>query len=72
MGIYGQPRCSMGALASVYPDSSEEKLPQLMYDKLYEELDGLSLTQYNHKFQSGEMVARLYERVARKLQTNEG
>lgn len=68
MGQHGQPRCSMGALASAYPQQRWDKyLASLMYQTLYEELDGLSLTQYNYKFKNGEKVAQLYERVAEKL-----
>jgi hypothetical protein len=65
MGQKGQPRCSMGALASSYSSSKWEKdLSSLMYQKLYEELDGQSLTAFNHRYRSGEAVAGLFERVA--------
>lgn len=68
MGIDGEPRCSMGALASAHPAKKwDENLARLMYDSLYEELKGLSLTRFNYKFESGEKVASLYERTARKL-----
>ena|SRR5581483_9878999 len=68
MGEYGQPRCSMGALASANPEVVWDKdTSKLMYDVLYEMLEGMSLTQYNSKFQSGEKVAKLFERTARKL-----
>ena len=68
MGEYGKPRCSMGALDSALPRGEwDETLSSVMYESLYEELDGLSLTQFNSKFQSGEKVARLYERVAKKI-----
>jgi hypothetical protein len=68
MGAHGLPRCSMGALDSAYPKVEWNKtLAGLMYESLYKELNGLSLTQFNSKFQSGEKVARLYEQVALKL-----
>jgi hypothetical protein len=68
MSKHGQPRCSMGALASAHPQEEWDKnLAGLMYETLYEELAGMSLTQYNHEFKSGEKVARLYERTAKKL-----
>ncbi|HYH36205.1 MAG TPA: hypothetical protein VD706_01765, partial [Candidatus Saccharimonadales bacterium] len=68
MGIHGQPRCSMGALASAHPHQTwDEALSVLMYEKLKEELDGISLTQFNHRY-GGEAVARLFERLAAKLQ----
>jgi hypothetical protein len=64
----GKPRCSMGALASAYPRHKwSERLSRLMYAELYKELDGISLTEFNHQHQSGEKVAQLYERVAAKL-----
>ena len=64
----GEPRCSMGALASAYPEEYwNETMSQLMYSYLYEELDGISLTQFNHKYEDGEKVAQLYERVAAKI-----
>jgi len=69
MGQPGRPRCSMGALDSAHPQTEWDKqLANLMYQTLYDELGGLSLTQYNHKVQDGEQVARLYDRVARRLQ----
>jgi hypothetical protein len=68
MGEQGGPRCSMGAIDSACPRGEwDSSVAALMYSSLNKELDGLSLTQFNHKFQSGEMVARLYERTARKL-----
>jgi hypothetical protein len=69
MGEEGAPRCSMGALSSAYPKIAwEQSLAQLMYEALYKELRGLSLTQFNSKYQDGEEVAQLYERVAIQLQ----
>ncbi|HEX5744564.1 MAG TPA: hypothetical protein VFX84_03910 [Candidatus Saccharimonadales bacterium] len=67
MGIYGQPRCSMGALASAQPGRWDSRLASLTYDTLKQELHGLSLTQFNHRTQSGEAVAKLYEQVAETL-----
>lgn len=68
MGEPGQPRCSMGALDSANPQIEwDHELAKIMYETLSDELKGMSLTQYNHKFQNGEKVARLYEQAARKL-----
>lgn len=68
MGVHGQPRCSMGAIDSAYPKVEwDRQLAGLMYSTLYEELNGLSLTQFNSKYQSGEKVARLFDRAAEKL-----
>ncbi|MFI5271011.1 MAG: hypothetical protein ACHQT9_03140 [Candidatus Saccharimonadales bacterium] len=70
MGCDGEPRCSMGALASAYPKLEWNKeLSRLMYLSLYKELQGMSLTQFNHRYRDGEKVAELYERVASKLQS---
>jgi hypothetical protein len=69
MSTDGQPRCSMGALESAYPKENwDEKLSRMMYRTLYDELNGLSLTQFNYKYNDGEKVAKLYERTAAKLQ----
>lgn len=68
MSKHGKPRCSMGALQSSYKKSRwEDELSALMYNTLYKELNGLSLTQFNYKHQSGEKVARLYEQAALSL-----
>jgi hypothetical protein len=68
MGVYGQPRCSMGALASAHPHQAwDSELAALMYEKLNQELDGISLTQFNYRY-GGEAVARLFERAAAGLQ----
>ncbi len=68
MGQHGQPRCSMGALDSALPRGSwSARVAILMYHSLNRELHGLSLTQFNHRMQNGEAVARLYERTANKL-----
>lgn len=70
MNIDGRPRCSMGALASAYPKRKwDDGLAELMYRSLHKELNGMSLTQFNHRYQNGEAVARLYERTAAQLTT---
>lgn len=69
MSCHGQPRCSMGALASAYPVRKWDKnLAALIYEALYKELNGISLTQFNHKVKDGDKVARLFEKVAANLQ----
>jgi len=70
MGLYGQPRCSMGALASAQGGKWDQDVSSLMYSKLHEELDGISLTQFNYRYNDGEKVARLFESVAAKLQSH--
>jgi hypothetical protein len=67
MGIYGQPRCSMGALASAQSGTWDKDVSALMYRELRGELRGVSLTQFNYHH-DGEQVARLFEKVAAKLQ----
>lgn len=68
MGIYGQPRCSMGALASAHSEQKwDQDLSALMYRELKAELRGLSLTQFNYRYEDGEKVALLFETVAAKL-----
>jgi hypothetical protein len=68
MGEDGLPRCSMGALDSAYPNVEWDKqLASVMYERLYEELNGLSLTQFNSKYKSGEKVAYLFEKTAAKI-----
>lgn len=68
MGEDGAPRCSVGALDSAYPKVEwDKRLASVMYRTLYEELNGLSLTQFNSKYQSGEKVARLFEKAAAQL-----
>jgi hypothetical protein len=69
MSSHGQPRCSMGALASAYPEVKwDSRLASFMYATLYKELGGMSLTEFNHRHKDGEKVASLYEQVAAKLQ----
>jgi hypothetical protein len=64
----GLPRCSMGALASAHKASIWDKeLAALMYQTLYEELDGLTLTEFNYKYNDGEIIARLFDQVAVRL-----
>jgi hypothetical protein len=68
MSQHGKPRCSMGALASAHPAKLwDTHLSQLMYEELYDVLDGLSLTEFNYKYNDGEKVAQLFEDVATKL-----
>ncbi len=67
MGEYGQPRCSMGALNSVWPKENTEGLAKTMYQALYKELNGLSLTEFNYKYKKGEKVSSLFEQTARSL-----
>ncbi len=66
MGLYGQPRCSMGALASAQGGKWDQDVSSLMYSELREELDGISLTQFNYSH-DGEQVARLFEDIAFRL-----
>ena len=68
----GQPRCSMGALASAHQKLRWDKgMSDLMHKTLYKELNGLSLTQFNYRYKNGEKVARLYEQVAQRLLSRE-
>ena len=65
MSRHGLPRCSMGALASAHRDKMWDKeLAELMYSQLYEELDGLTLTEFNYRYNDGEKVAQLFDKVA--------
>lgn len=64
----GKPRCSMGALASAYPKAKwEDDLSSLMYKTLYKELNGISLTEFNHRANNGLVVAKLFEQTAQDL-----
>lgn len=64
----GLPRCSMGALASAHKDEHWNKdLAEFMYKELYKELDGIGLTEFNYRHNSGEDVAKLFERVVNKV-----
>lgn len=68
MSVHGQPRCSMGALESANPKARwDRKLSSLMYNSLYQELNGMTLTQFNYRYNNGEKVAQLYDRVAASL-----
>jgi len=68
MGEHGKPRCSMGALASAHQEKVwPHDLAELMYQKLYDELGGIGLTEFNYKYSDGEKVAQLFERVAVRL-----
>jgi hypothetical protein len=65
MGEDGKPRCSMGALASSYSVKKwDHELSNLMYTELYKKLNGMTLTDFNYRYDDGEMVAKLYEQVA--------
>lgn len=70
MGVYGEPRCSMGALNSVRAGKWDTVISNIMFKQLNFELKGTSLTQYNHKVQNGESVARLFEKVASRILIN--
>jgi hypothetical protein len=68
MSEHGLPRCSMGALASAHKEARWNKgLATLMYKTLYEELNGLTLTEFNHKYNDGEKVAQLFDEAAASL-----
>jgi len=68
MSIHGKPRCSMGALESANPAPIWNKdLASLMYETLYKELNGVSLTEFNKRAKDGLAVAQLFEQVARTL-----
>lgn len=68
MSEHGKPRCSMGALASAYPEKVwDSQLASLMYQELYEELGGIGLTEFNYLYNDGQKVAQLFERVAQNL-----
>lgn len=68
MGEYAQPRCSMGALASAYPKKRwEPELAKLMYSQLYEQLNGISLTEFNYKYQDPSKVIALFTKTAKSL-----
>ncbi len=68
MSEHRQPRCSMGALASAHrAENWNKNLAKFMYEKLYDELGGLSLTEFNYKYRNGEKVAELFDKVAHKI-----
>ena len=68
MSTHGKPRCSMGALASAYPKSTWDiGLATTMHEALKGQLEGMTLTQFNYKFNDGNTVAQLYERTAAVL-----
>lgn len=71
MSRHGLPRCSMGALESACANSKLDKdVAELMYDTLYEELDGLTLTEFNRQAIDGRReVPLLFDRVAASLLT---
>jgi hypothetical protein len=68
MGFDGGPRCSMGALESASSGiKMSASLSTVMYTNLYNELDGINLTNFNHLHNDGEKVSELFEAVADKL-----
>lgn len=68
MSSHGKPRCSMGALESAYPKKKwNDRLAKLMYDALYKELKGISLTEFNRATSSGLEVASLFENTAQSI-----
>lgn len=68
MSVDGLPRCSMGALASAHKVSVWNKaLAKHMYHSLYQELNGLTLTEFNYKHNDGEIVAELFDRASTRL-----
>jgi hypothetical protein len=68
MSENGKPRCSMGALASAYPKEKwESNISSIMYETLYKELNGISLTEFNHRVNSGIEVSKLFEQTALSL-----
>ena len=71
MGEHGEPRCSMGALQSAHPmERWDQEMAVLMFATLYDELGGLTLTQFNEKVKDGNEVADLYDQVAACLENN--
>lgn len=68
MGTHGKPRCSMGALASAHADTEwDPALARLMYTSLTNELNGIGLTEFNRRANSGADVARLFRTTAQSL-----
>jgi hypothetical protein len=66
MSSHGKPRCSMGALASAHQTEEwDPEIADLMYKTLYDQLDGINLTEFNARAQSGEDVATLFEQTAK-------
>lgn len=71
MSSHGKPRCSMGALESAsFTKKWDPTMAQLMYEQLYLQLNGLSLTEFNEKYRSGEKVARLFSQTAQTLRVS--
>lgn len=69
MSCHGKPRCSMGALESATAAKRlDPRLATLMYDTLYDELGGISLTEFNHLHGDGDKVVELFQSVADHLQ----
>jgi len=65
MAEHGQPRCSMGALASAHPEPVWDKaLSSVMYETLYETLVELSFSEFNRKVKNNQDVIDLFEKMA--------
>lgn len=68
MSEHGKPRCSMGALTSAQPTPTlDDQLSTIMYEALYSELGGISLTEFNHQANSGLDVIELFTKTANRL-----
>lgn len=65
MSMHGKPRCSMGAIESAGTNIKwDETLAKLMYETLYRQLNGITLTEFNKRAQDGNKVALLFEHTA--------
>ena len=68
MAEHGQPRCSMGALASAHPEPVWNKaLSSAMYETLYETLGALSFSEFNRKVKNNQDVIDLFEKMAKSV-----
>ena len=68
MSEHGKPRCSMSALTSVQPKVVFDcALSALMFEALYDELGGITLTEFNEQAKNGSEVALLFRKTATKL-----
>ncbi len=68
MAEHGQPRCSMGALASAHPEPVWNKaLSSAMYETLYETLGELSFSEFNRKVKNNQDVIDLFEKMAKSV-----
>ncbi len=72
MAEHGQPRCSMGALASANPDPVWDKeLSSVMYKTLYETLGDVSFSEFNRRVKTNEDVINLFEKMAKSVLKND-